>query len=55
MPQRNDNPDRDYSAGYEELKHVPEFDYRDVFADPAIRERIGELIARAADHQVRNS
>ena len=55
MPHRNDNPDRDFSAGYDELKHVPEVDYRDVFADPAIRERIGELIARAADHQVRHN
>jgi hypothetical protein len=50
MPQHSDNPDRDFSAGYEELKYVPEYDYRDVFADPVIRERIGELIAWAADH-----
>ena len=49
MPQRNDNPDRDFSAGYEELKYVPKFDYRDLFDDPVVRERIGELIARAVD------
>jgi hypothetical protein len=47
MPQRHDNPDRDFSAGYEELKFVPEYDYRDLFDDPAIRERIGETIAAA--------
>jgi hypothetical protein len=52
MPERDDNLDRDFSAGYEELKYVPEFDYRDLFDDPVIRERIGELIARAADHKL---
>ena len=55
MPQRTGTPGRDFSAGYDKLKHVPEVDYRDVFADPTIRERIGELIARAADHQERNN
>jgi hypothetical protein len=50
MPQHSDNPDRDFSAGYEELKYVPEYDYRGLFDDPVIRERIGELIAWAADH-----
>ena len=51
MPQRHDNPDRDFSAGYEELKFVPEYDYRDMFDDSAIRERIGEMIARAVHAQ----
>ena len=50
MPKRDDNPDRDFSAGYEDLKYVPEYDYRDLFDDPVIRDRIGELIARAVDH-----
>jgi hypothetical protein len=49
MRQLDDNPDRDFSAGYEVLKYVPECDYRDVFADPVIRERIGKLIAWAVD------
>jgi hypothetical protein len=52
MPQRDDNPDRDFSAGYEELKSIPKYDYRDVFDDPVIRERIAKLIARAADQKL---
>ena len=52
MPQRDDNPDRDFSAGYEELKSVPKYDYRDVFNDPMIRGRIAKLIARAADQKL---
>lgn len=51
MPQRHDNPDRDFSAGYGVLKYVPEYSYRDLFDDPIIRERIGELIAWAVDHR----
>jgi hypothetical protein len=52
MPQRDHNPDRDFSAGYEELKSIPKYDYRDVFDDPVIRERIARLIARAADQKL---
>lgn len=52
MPQRDDNPDRDFSAGYEVLKYVPEYDYRGLFDDPVIRERVGQLIARAVDHSL---
>ena len=51
MPRR-DNPDRDFSAGYEVLKYVPEYDYRDLFDDPVIRGRIAKLIALAADQKL---
>ena len=50
--QCDDNPDRDFSAGYEELKYIPEYDYRDLFDDPVIRERIAKLIARAVDQKL---
>jgi hypothetical protein len=50
MRQRSDNPDRDFSAGYELLQYVPECSYRELFDDPVIRERIGGLIAWAVDH-----
>ena len=52
MAQQNDNPDRDFSAGYEVLKYVPEYSYRDLFEDPVIRDRVGELIAWAVDPTV---
>ena len=50
MRQLDDNPDRDFSAGYELLQYVPEYSYRDVFDDPVVRERVGGLIAWAVDH-----
>jgi hypothetical protein len=55
MPRRVENPDRDFSAGYEALKPYtsrddlwsPSDDLARLFDDPVIRERVGELIARA--------
>ena len=55
MRQRDDNPDRDFSAGYEALQYVPEYSYRDLFDDPVICGRIGELIAWAVDHSLDHS
>ena len=51
MRQLDDNPDRDFSAGYEVLQSVPKYTYRDLLDDPVICERIGELIAWAVDHR----
>ena len=56
MARRSGSPDRDFSAGYAILEGhpcskepLPPYEIDPVFDDPMIRQRIGELIARAAD------
>ena len=47
-----ENHDRNFSAGYGLLKSqepLPPYDLDSIFNDPAIRERVAELIARAAE------
>ncbi len=54
MARLSENPDRDFSAGYEEPKSdlyrlldEPPARLEDLFDTPAIREHVGKLIASA--------